>query len=227
MTSPTRVLFLEMDAGDKHLIREWAADGTMPTFGKLLEGGLVGDTLAPEGMYIGGIWPSLYTGVTPARHGIHSLLQLKPGTYDFYRCYTGENIQREPFWDVLSRAQKRVAILDIPLSGLSPEINGIQSVEWGSHDANYGFCAQPAEFEADVKQRFGLHPWSRSCNGLGGTPEAFVAFRDALLKGVRTKTALTKHYLSQGGWDFFAQVFTESHCVGHHHRACAVDRACC
>jgi Type I phosphodiesterase / nucleotide pyrophosphatase len=29
------------------------------------------------------------------------------------------------------------------------------------------------------------------------------------------KTELTKYYLDRGGWDFFAQVFTESHCVGH------------
>lgn len=215
MTTPTRVLFLEVDAGDKNLIQKWAADGTLPTFRALLERGLRGDTMAPEGMYVGGIWPSFYTGVTPARHGIHSLLQLRPGTYDFYRCYTGENIKREPFWNFLSRADRKVAVFDIPLSGISREINGIQSVEWGSHDENYGFRAWPAEFEADVKARFGLHPFPGSCNEIGRTPEDYAAFRDSLIEGVRTKAALTKHYLSQGGWDFFAQVFTESHCAGH------------
>ena len=215
MTPPTKVLFLEMDAGDKHLIQAWAKDGTLPTFRALLSRGLVGDTMAPEGMFVGGIWPSLYTGVTPAKHGIHSLIQLKPGSYDFYRCYTGESVKREPFWLALGRANRRVAIFDIPLSGITPEINGIQTVEWGSHDANYGFRAWPADLEADIKDRFGLHPWSQSCNVADRTPEDFVAFRDALIEGVRTKAALTKHYLSQGGWDFFAQVFTESHCVGH------------
>ena len=48
MTSPTRVLFLEVDAGDKVLIQRWAADGTLPTFRELLARGAVGDTLAPE-----------------------------------------------------------------------------------------------------------------------------------------------------------------------------------
>jgi predicted AlkP superfamily phosphohydrolase/phosphomutase len=35
------------------------------------------------------------------------------------------------------------------------------------------------------------------------------------VRGIATKAKLTKHFLGQGGWDFFAQVFTESHCVGH------------
>jgi predicted AlkP superfamily phosphohydrolase/phosphomutase len=40
-------------------------------------------------------------------------------------------------------------------------------------------------------------------------------FRDALLRGVDGKLALTKHFLAQEDWDFFAQVFTEFHCIGH------------
>ncbi len=215
MSTPTKVLFLEVDAGDERLLRRWAADGTLPTFRSLLERGLSGSTLAPDGFFIGGLWPSLYTGVTPARHGIYSYIQLKSGTYDFYRCYTGEEILREPFWNLMSRAGRRVAIFDVPLAGLSKEINGIHSVEWGAHDPNYDFCGWPADFEADVRKRFGLHPLTQSCNAYGRTPEDFVALRDTLINGVRKKSELTRHYLAQGGWDFFAQVFTESHCIGH------------
>lgn len=215
MTTPTRILFLEIDAGDKVLIQRWAAEGAMPTLRGLFEKGLMGDTMSLAGFFVGGIWPSFYTGVSPARHGIHSLVQLKRGTYEFFRCYTGENLKREPFWNYLSRAGRRVAVLDVPLSAVSKEINGIQSVEWGSHDANYGFRAWPPAFEADVRERFGLHPFAESCNEGGRTAADFIAMRDRLVAGVQKKAALTRHYLAQGGWDFFAQVFTESHCVGH------------
>ncbi len=213
--SPTRVLFLEMDAGDKLLVRRWAAEGVLPNFARLFERGLSGDTMSLDGLFVGSIWPSFYTAVNPARHGVHSLVQLRPGSYEFFRCTTAENLKREPFWNVLSRAGKRVAILDVPLSGISEDINGIQSVEWGSHDANYGFRAWPPSFEADVRKRFGLHPFTESCNAIGRTPADFARFRDRLIEGVRAKSALTRHYLRSGGWDFFAQVFTESHCVGH------------
>jgi predicted AlkP superfamily phosphohydrolase/phosphomutase len=215
MTSPTRVLFLEVDAGDKHLVRSWARDGVLPNFRQLLARGLVGDSESVEGFFVGATWPCLYTGTNPAHHGIHSLVQQRPGTYEFFRCTTGEHIGREPFWNVLSRAGRRVAVLDIPLSSLSQELNGIQCVEWGSHDSQYGFCASPATFAADLLSRFGPYPVTQSCNAFGRTPQDFVEFRDLLVQAVRKKAALTTHYLRQGGWDFFGQVFTESHCVGH------------
>jgi predicted AlkP superfamily phosphohydrolase/phosphomutase len=215
MTPPARLLFLEVDAGDKVLVQQWARDGTLPTFARLLREGLVGDSQSVDGFFVGATWPSLYTGANPANHGIHSLVQLKLGTYEFFRCYPGEQLRREPFWDVLSREGRRVAVLDFPLSALSPGINGIQSVEWGAHDANYGFCATPAAFEADLRERFGLHPLPETCNGENRSPAEIVELRDKLVRGARQKAKLSTHYLAQGGWDFFGQVFTESHCIGH------------
>lgn len=215
MKSPARVLFLEVDAGDKLLVEGWARDGTLPTFARLLRDGLVGDSDSVDGFFVGATWPSLYTGANPANHGIHSLVQLRPGSYEFFRCYTGEHLRREPFWDALSRGGHRVAVLDFPLSAISAHINGIQSVEWGSHDANYGFHATPPAFEADLRQRFGLHPLTDSCNRNNRGVEGFLDLRDRLVAGARTKAAITVDYLRQGGWDFFGQVFTEGHCIGH------------
>jgi predicted AlkP superfamily phosphohydrolase/phosphomutase len=215
MTAPTKILFLEIDAGDKVLIQTWARDGTLPTFGRLLRDGLVGDTISVRGLFVGSTWPSLYTGCNPARHGIYSLLQLDPGTYEHKLCPTGEHIKREPFWNYLSRAGRQVAVLDVPLSGISPGLKGIQTVEWGAHDANYGFRAWPPALKDEIEERFGTHPLQGSCNAIGRTAEDFGAFRNTLVEGVARKGALTRHFLGQGGWDFFGQVFTESHCVGH------------
>ncbi len=215
MTATAKVLFLAMDAGDKFLIQSWAADGTLKTFRTLLDRGLVGNTISLEGFFEGATWPSFYTGVTPGRHGFHRLIQLNPGTYELYRCYSGDFIKHEPFWNYLSGAGRRVAVLDIPLSGISRKINGIQTVEWGSHDSNYGFCTWPQELKQDVLDRFGPHPLQNSCDFPGRTPEEFCIFRDQLIQGVQRKTELTKHYLKTDNWDFFAQVFTEGHCAGH------------
>ena len=213
--TPSKIVFLAMDAGDKNLIREWAADGTLPTIRSLLSRGLVGDTASVEGLYEGSTWPSLYTGTNPARHGFHWVTQIRPGTYEFYRCNPGEFIKQEPFWHFLSRAKKKVAILDVPLSGISEGLNGIQMVEWGSHDAVYGFQAWPRELKAEVTRRFGNHPFGSSCDSNGRTPDDFCRFRDQLIEGVNKKCELTLYYLKQEDWDFFAQVFTESHCAGH------------
>jgi predicted AlkP superfamily phosphohydrolase/phosphomutase len=215
MTQSKRIVFLAMDAGDKNLIREWAADGTLPTMRSLLSQGLVGNTASVEGLYEGSTWPCLYTGMNPARHGFHRLTQIRPGTYELYRCNPGEFIKREPFWNCLSRAEKKVAILDVPLSGISEGLNGIQMVEWGSHDAVYGFQAWPRGLKADVTRRFGDHPLETCCDSIGRAPDEFCRFRDHLIEGIKKKCELTLYYLKQDNWDFFAQVFTEGHCAGH------------
>jgi predicted AlkP superfamily phosphohydrolase/phosphomutase len=214
MAPLTRVLFLGIDAGDKSLLQSWVADGTLKTLRDLIHGGLSGDTMSLDGFYEGSTWPSFYTGVTPARHGFHRLVQLRPGTYTLYQCLPGELIKREPFWNHLSHAGRRVAIFDIPLSAISRSIHGIQTVEWGSHDAAYGFQTWPPGLKQEVRSRFGLYPMEKSCDSFGRN-QRLTELRDLLVQGVKKKTMLTVRYLKKGGWDLFAQVFTESHCIGH------------
>lgn len=210
-----RVLVLAIDAGGRSLIEAWAAEGVLPTLSALMARGLVGDIESVEGFFVGATWPSFYTGASPAEHGIHSLIQLRPGTYELDRYYTGDFVKREPFWDHLSRAGRRVAILDVPLTGVSRDLNGIQMVEWGSHDANYGFRTSPRGLARQVRARFGQHPLTDSCDVDHRSPAQFVDFTRRLVDGVRTKAALTRQYLAREDWDLFVQVFTEAHCAGH------------
>jgi predicted AlkP superfamily phosphohydrolase/phosphomutase len=211
----TKVLFIGIDAGDKNLLEQGSRDGTLPTFRDLFARGLVGDTTSLEGFFVGSTWPSFATGVNPARHGIHSLVQLRPGTYDLYRVDTRKVIKQPPFWEYLSKAGCSVGICDIPLSGISQELQGMQLVEWGVHDGIYGFSAWPPELKREVLVNFGKHPLKYPCDRYRQNSQGFAYFRDLLMKGAKLKANLTRHYLKQGKWDFFAQVFSECHCVGH------------
>ena len=214
-SAPTKILVLAIDAANPGLLQDWANDGTLPNLRALMSRGLVGSSRSIEGFYVGATWPTFYTGVTPARHGFHYLVQLKPGTYEFYRPADDGLVKTEPFWQHLSRAGHRIAVLDVPLTRIDPSINGIQIVEWGSHDAVYGFRATPSQVKDVINSRFGAHPANSPCDGVGQTPEDYQTFINRLVRGVRTKANLTKYFLAQSGWDFFMQVFTESHCVGH------------
>jgi len=209
------LLVLGIDAANPALLTQWAGDGTLPNLSRLMARGLVGATHSLAGFFVGSTWPSFYTGVTPARHGLHYQVQLRPGTYELYRPAAGELVKAKPFWSHLSRAGRRVAVLDVPLSRLDPSLHGMQVVEWGGHDAVYGFQAWPPEAEAAIRSRFGRHPAGPSCDAAGRSPGDYLAFTDALVRGVRAKTDLTLHFLRQEPWDLFIQVFTEAHCAGH------------
>jgi predicted AlkP superfamily phosphohydrolase/phosphomutase len=220
-----RLLVLGIDAASPALIDELCAAGRLPNLRRLRERGLNGPVRSVDGFFVGSTWPSFQTGLSPAKHGLHYLAQLKPGTYEYHHKAEGDLIRGEPFWRQLRRSGLRTAVLDVPLSQLEPLADAagagrkgtgdLHVVEWGSHDAVYGFRAAPAGLGADILSRFGAHPLPSNCDAVVRTADGYAAFIDSLIRGVRTKAALTCHYLRSGHRDFFMQVFTEAHCAGH------------
>jgi predicted AlkP superfamily phosphohydrolase/phosphomutase len=214
MNRRNKVVFIGLCAVDRDLVQEWAASGDLPTLRALMESGITGRTEGLPGLYVGAHWPSFASGCTPAKNRVYSWEQLQPGTYDHYRVDTRAAAQRPQFWDALSAAGRRVCVLDIPLSYPSPHVNGLQTVEWGAHDAVHGFTASSPALRDEIVRNFGLHPVSGNSDA-DRNPQELLAFGDTLLDGVRRKTRLTRHFLQREDWDLFAQVFTEAHCGGH------------
>lgn len=210
-----RLLVLAIDAANADLVESWAGQGKLPTLARLLDSGITGRIQGLDGFFVGSTWPSLYTGLSPAGHGHHSLVQLRPGSYDYYRCADEGLLQGMPFWERLAEAGRPVAILDVPLSKLSPGLEGVQTVEWGSHDAVYGFHASPRSLERTIRRRFGRHPLGPTCDGPHRDLAAYDDLVERLLRGVREKCRLTEQTLRGNHWAFAVQVFTEAHCVGH------------
>lgn len=211
-----KVVVLGIDAASPGLLRKWAADGTLPTIATMMDRGLSGSVEGVKGYFIGSTWPSFTTGLNPAGHGFHRIIQLRDHTYDFFRPLDDANgMGGIPFWRLASQAGQRVAVLDVPLTRLEPEINGIQIVEWGGHDAVFGFQTTPAELASDVMSMVGRYPVPSNCDHDRRTPDDYEEFISGLELAIQKKTKLTLDLLGREQWDLFMQVFTESHCAGH------------
>jgi predicted AlkP superfamily phosphohydrolase/phosphomutase len=214
-TALTRLLVIGIDAASPDLLDAWIADGTLPNLAALSKRGLVARTRGIEGFFVGSTWASLYTGTNPAQHGLHYQMQLVPGSYRLEDRAKGAFVERDPFWRVLSRAGKRVAVLDVPLSNIESDLNGVQVVEWGGHDAFFGYSTMPPELASQIETRFGRHPAGASCDAASRGANEFRELISALEEGVRRKGEWSAELLARGEWDLFMQVFTESHCAGH------------
>ncbi len=220
MGNASRTIVFGVDALDKDLVLEWAHAGVLPTFCSLLDKGAWAITTTPPGLYVGAIWPSFSTGVSPARHGRFSPTQLRTGTYEFYD-FRPQDIKAEPFWNILSRRGRRVTIIDVPKTCTSPDVNGIQLVDWATCDPDFGFSTWPTSLAAEIEARFGRGraanvPVGRSwCDIPRRSAAEYAEFRDGLLGSAARKAALTGYFLEKSEWDLFISVFSESHCVGH------------
>jgi predicted AlkP superfamily phosphohydrolase/phosphomutase len=214
MTRSNRVLLIGIDAAERSLLFDWARQGLLPNFNSILERGAWGTTRSPPGLYVGAVWPSFHTALSPTRHMRYCYDQLRPGTYEDYRV-EAEHVVGEPFWETLSRQAKRVAVIDVPKARLARELNGIQVADWGTHDPEHDVVRTfPEPLAASIVRDYGRDPVG-ICNGARKTTADFRSFRDALLDRIRTKTALVLDFLKREEWDCFLAVFADSHCVGH------------
>jgi hypothetical protein len=68
-----RMLVIELNAAEKHFLDKYVAEGKLPVFEKLLQAGKVVKTRVGgpiEQLTPWTIWPSIYTGIRPDKHGI-------------------------------------------------------------------------------------------------------------------------------------------------------------
>jgi predicted AlkP superfamily phosphohydrolase/phosphomutase len=209
------VLALGVDGASPDLLERWALDGTLPHVGSLIRRGVAGRTRSLDGFFVGSTWPSFFTGVTPARHGLHYQVQLEPGSYRYHRPAEGAYVRHDSFWTALSRAGRRSAVVDVPLSRLDRGMNGIQVVEWGSHDPVFGFGTWPPALEAEITALAGAHPSGHTCDAERRTARDYQRFTDEMVRGARARAELGRHLLRKGGWDLFLLVLSEAHCAGH------------
>jgi predicted AlkP superfamily phosphohydrolase/phosphomutase len=209
-----RCLFIGLDAFDPELLRDGARRGDFPALAKLLAAGRAVETTVDPGTYVGSLWPTIHTGVDPSRHGIFSWEELEPRSYRSRLC-DERNIGAPSFWSLLSRAGHRVAVVDVPLCKLDPDINGVHVVNWLTHfKTAEGFATAPASLAHELEARYGLDPVP-NCDKIDHGDAGRERFTEALLGRVIDRTDYVRGLIESKAYDQVTVVYGESHCVGH------------
>ncbi|MFN3231285.1 MAG: alkaline phosphatase family protein [Alphaproteobacteria bacterium] len=212
-----RVLVLAIDGADPSLLSQWAQAGHLPTLQRMLESGFSSPLQGPVGFGDAPTWATAHTGVSPAHHGRYSYRQLRKGSYQ--KALTVDaDLKAEPYWMHLSRAGKRVAILDMPKSPVPNDLNGIFLGDWLVHGREHaGPVSYPENFARDIIQQIGAPPPSMC--GLDQPALDEIGYRrmlERLFQSVSMKRDLVLSVLDQENWDLVAAGFKEAHCIGHH-----------
>jgi predicted AlkP superfamily phosphohydrolase/phosphomutase len=220
---------LGFDAMDPVLTRQLISAGRMPAFARLLEESAQRPTRNPPGLFVGSLWSTFFTGQTAIETGFHCWEEIVPGGYE-RRETTAASIRGTPFWETLSQAGRRVAVVDVPHSRAGTPLNGVQISEWGCHDRHFGLRTHPPELAEELVARYGIHPVLSVDPFVEGdwAPDDYV-FREGrlrtideerqllagLLVGADAKRQMSVDLLADGPWDVFLSVFGETHSVGH------------
>jgi predicted AlkP superfamily phosphohydrolase/phosphomutase len=211
----TRTVLIGLDAACGDWLFDGCDRGVLPALAALRARGAWGTAEGIPGFGSGALWPSVSTGVTPAKHGRYFYKQIDPATYQVEH-FDPASYRVAPVWEAISAAGQRVALFDVPQAPLSNSLNGIQTVDWIVHDVVYGRLAtHPPELAAELTGKFGSDPVPKCDRPGGRTAAEHALLRDQLVARVRQRVDCTLHYLEREPWDLLVTAFQEPHCVGH------------
>ncbi len=211
------IIAVGIDVASPEFIEKWIREGHLPTISSLLNRGSWGRIHSVSDISSGSIWPTFFTGVSPAKHGqFFTHMQLTNGTYQIDKKYANQ-VKRDPFWFPLNRAGKRIAILDVPQTYPLRGLNGVQMAGWGAEYPAWKMSSWPPKLIDDIISRFGKHPLADEYR-LSIKPETgreYNVLYNKLISGAEKKGAISTHLLKQQPWDFFLTIFPETHWAMH------------
>ena len=218
----TRVLVIGADAADPDLMEKWGAAGDLPNLMKLRARGAFGRIRNPLACDAGAVWPTFHSGLNPGRQPqFDGMRYFDPQDYSVK--YYPPHVAAPSIWDELSREGKRCFVMDAPYARLAQNVNGISIVDWGVHnsaagDGRMSLATEPASVADEILELVGPDPaGGQMCDEY--QPETIANCRHFLalhLDRIQKKTAVIKHFLARGCWDYFEAVYGDLHCVGHH-----------
>jgi hypothetical protein len=132
-----KVIFVGFDGADWRVARPMMAKGELPTFSRIVREGASGPLESIHDSNSAVIWASIYTGMTPERHGVLDFYQIafpgmaSKGLYPVHRTYFKElsdlvaplglasqipvnrfSLAAPPFWEIADRAGLSTGVVD-------------------------------------------------------------------------------------------------------------------
>ncbi len=215
MSAQSKLLFIGLDSADPGLLSAWIEAGDLPVLGRMVKAGLWCDVPNLPGFGNGAYWPSMYTGTNPARHGRYKYKQLRANSYEMYLFSEDRDLSRAPVWDLLSRREKHVAVIDMVSAPLTTGLSGLQIDEWATHVHSRAPRSWPPEAITAVIERYGEDPFRGRSNFRDTSLKGYKRILTSCLDRIEIKTRMSCECLANDHWDLFLTMFADPHDIGH------------
>lgn len=222
----TPVIAIGLDAMAPELVERWVADGSLPTLAKLFARG----TYARQknfGLYrTENSWLTLLHGCAAGSSHEWGHQDYSSGDYTVTeRASYGFN-RYPPFYALGD--QYRVAIFDVPLTCMVPDVSGVQLLGWGTEVNQILRQSSPPGLMAEMIERHGRHPlYDTISNADDGTEtlsyripciydvEKLRVIKDQLIAASQQRTAIIKDLMHAQHFDLVMCAYAEVHTAGH------------
>ncbi len=215
-----RVMLIGWDGATWDLVRPWVDEGRLPNLARLLERGVHGPLRSTVPPWSFQAWSSFLTGKNPGKHGIYDFFRTPPGTYDLEFVNADHRRGGATFWELLSRAGRKVVSIAIPGTFPPDPVNGamISGFDFpgegpGSYVDARGMY--PPELHAELTRNVGPFPIDAPILSDLRQGRYEVAL-EKVLETVRQQAAAARYLATHRPWDCFMIVFGESDGASHY-----------
>ncbi|MFQ5707298.1 MAG: alkaline phosphatase family protein [bacterium] len=203
----SRVFVISIDGVPYSFMKDNIEKGHFPNFKRFLVNGDFKRMNSVQPTISSVAWSSFMTGKNPAKHNIFGFVDQKPGTHDIF-IPTALNMTSDTIWDIMSKAGKKVFVMNVPVTYPPRAVNGIM--------IGCFLCTQiekiasPPSVSAELKKM-----------GYKIDADAWIARKDLDAYLVEVNTALEKrvdamfHYMQKEDWDYFQTHIMETDRMNH------------
>jgi predicted AlkP superfamily phosphohydrolase/phosphomutase len=159
-------------------------------------------------------WTSFATGKNPGKHSIFGFTKRMKGSYNL-AYITGKHNKAQTLWSYLSAQEKKVIVINIPMTYPPEPVNGILVSGCDAPGKEVDFT-YPREFKEKL---FEISPDYRISITLGGylsSNKRRLEAIDILFSSIETRLKLVLHLMEHEHWDFFAVKFNDPDVIQHH-----------
>lgn len=205
--NPKRVLVIGLDGATWTLVKPWAAQGALPNLARLMEEGTYGVLESVWPALSPSAWASFMTGTNPGQHGVYDFLKRERDSYQLRLVWT-DQIDRPTIWRLLSEKERRVGVMNVPMTYPPEGVHGFLVSGLGTPDFK-PFAYPPSLYEELKRQGYRVN---KQVAYQPGKEADFLAEA----KSVTDSTAqIALQLMESEPWDLFMFVFRDTDEMAH------------
>ncbi|MFO8080742.1 MAG: alkaline phosphatase family protein [Armatimonadota bacterium] len=189
-----RALVIGLDGVPHSLLTELIDGGEVPNLAAIADSGDLRRAESTQPTVSCAAWTSFVTGVNPGAHGVYGFVDREPASYQQY--ITGSGYVKSPqVWRTLSERERRVIIMNVPVTAPPPEVNGLLVS---------GFLAPSldgATYPDDLQERLERHGYRIDIDPWKARESLDLLFED-LQATLHGRVAAAKDLLRNEQWSY-------------------------
>ncbi len=202
-----RILIIGLDGATLDLIVPWAEAGHLPNIASMMKRGVHGKLCSVQPVISAAAWTTFMTGCNPGKHGVYDFVYREKDGYRL-RPVTSLNITQPTLWSLLSKQNRCVGIMNVPMTYPPEEVNGFLVSGLGT--PNFKSFTFPEEL-GDELLADGYRV-NRKMYYPGNDRDGFLRDTQELIDGI-TNSAIK--LIKNSEWDLFTVVYRDTDDVPH------------